>query len=202
MRCLAALLAAFALSAETGAFVRGVLVTCQAQAGTGELSLRDAGGRVLRYRFDHKTYMERENARIDPSRLQAGERVEVVSEAGPDLRYAMTVHVVPPTARPQALTEGRLRAYRRAEDHAIPASLSTFSGVVARLGGGLLALRTKEPVLRTILLRRDTRYLESGAIVGAAELKPNMRVFVRAATGIDGELEAYEVIWGEILQPE
>ena len=71
MRCLAALLAAFALSAETGAFVRGVLVTCQAQAGTGELSLRDAGGRVLRYRFDHKTYMERENARIIAERDEA-----------------------------------------------------------------------------------------------------------------------------------
>jgi len=33
-------------------------------------------------------------------------------------------------------------------------------------------------------------------------LKPNTRVFVRAGKDIYGEIEAYQVIWGAILQPD
>ena len=32
-------------------------------------------------------------------------------------------------------------------------------------------------------------------------LKPNTRVFVRAGRNLDDDLEVYQVIWGEILEP-
>jgi hypothetical protein len=37
--------------------------------------------------------------------------------------------------------------------------------------------------------------------VEAAELKPNMRVFVKAGRTLYNEIEAYQVIWGQILMP-
>ena len=38
--------------------------------------------------------------------------------------------------------------------------------------------------------------------VDAAAVQPNMRVFVQAGKSLNGEVEAYQVIWGRIMQPE
>jgi hypothetical protein len=37
--------------------------------------------------------------------------------------------------------------------------------------------------------------------VPAADLKTNMRVFIRAGKDVFGHVEAYQVIWGGILLP-
>jgi len=37
--------------------------------------------------------------------------------------------------------------------------------------------------------------------VEAADLKPNTRVFVRAGKNLGDQIEAYQIIWGEILHP-
>ena len=86
---------------ENAALVRGVLLECDARAA-GELSIRAADNRVLRYQFDGKTYVEREERLIEPARLVAGEKVEVLSDAvaGYPLRYARTIHVIQPPYRP------------------------------------------------------------------------------------------------------
>ena len=54
---------------------------------------------------------------------------------------------------------------------------------------------------KTILLRQDTRYVSEGHLVEAAELSPETRVFVRAGKNSNGQIEAYQVVWGEILEP-
>ena len=46
-------------SPENAALVRGVLLECDARPA-GEFSIRAADNRVLRYQFDRKTYVERE----------------------------------------------------------------------------------------------------------------------------------------------
>jgi len=38
-------------------------------------------------------------------------------------------------------------------------------------------------------------------MVEAADLKPNTRVFVRAGKNLEDQIEAYQIVWGEILQP-
>jgi hypothetical protein len=76
----------------------------------------------------------------------------------------------------------------------------TFAGVVARLSGQSLVLRTRAGE-QTLIIRRDTRYVDNGDTVEAAELRPNMRVFVRAGKNLYEQVEAYQVIWGEILNP-
>ena len=187
--------------------LRGTLLEREVQSGVGELSIRTGSNEVFRFKFDGKTWFERDNERIDPGSLRPGELVEVVADPNPpaSLRYARTVHVVQP-APPQrpipALSAGRYRAYRNPIESLAPLGNLTFSGVIFRVKSELIMLHTRGGGDQTILLRRDTRYLDGGNAVEPDALKPNTRVFVRAGKDIYGEIEAYQVIWGAILQPD
>ena len=187
---------------ENAALVRGVLLECDARSA-GELSIRAGDNRVLRYQFDRKTYVEREEHLTEPARLVAGETVEVLSDAvaGYALRYARTIHVIERALPPRPQTLGRLRAYDPKTEPAIRAGNITISGVVFRLNSQRVVLHTREAGDLSILLRKDTRYLADGQLVDAESLKPNMRVFVRAGKDLYNEVEAYQVIWGTILTP-
>jgi hypothetical protein len=194
---------AAAQSPQSPPLVRGVLLERDAQQTGGEFSVRLADNQVMRYRFDRRTYVERDQQLIDVPRLQPGERVEVVSDvlAGSALRYARTIHVLGEVrpARPSSL--GRLRAVAPGAER-LPTGNLTFSGVVFRVNPERLVLHMRAGVDQALLLRKDTRYLENGEIVTASELKPNMRVFVRAGKDLYGQVEAYQVIWGSILSPK
>jgi len=187
---------------ENAPLVRGVLLECDARAA-GELSIRAGDNRVLRYQFDRKTYVEREERLTEPARLVAGETVEVLSDAvaGYALRYARTIHVIERALPPRPQTLGRLRAYDPKTEPAIRAGNITYSGVVFRLNSQRVVLHTRAAGDQSILLRKDTRYLADGQLVDADSLKPNMRVFVRAGKDLYNEVEAYQVIWGTILTP-
>ena len=184
--------------------IRGVLLERDPQTGSGEFSVRAEDNRVFRYQFDPKTYVERDSQLIDVRRLQPGEKVEVLSDVVPGaaLRYARTIHVLadPPPVRP--LSAGRLRAPRNVPERVLPTGNLTYSGVVFRVNGERLVLHTREVGDQSILLRKDTRYLQNGEMVGAADLKPNTRVFIRAGKDLYDEVEAYQVIWGGILNPK
>lgn len=185
----------------------GVLLERDAQPGSGEFSVRAADNQVYRFQFDRKTFVEREDDLIDVPRLLPGEKVEVVSDNVPGvlLRYARTIHVVMPQP-PHTVTNSRQRAARGATDRgaadrSLPTGNLTFSGVVFRLNSDRLTMHTREAGDQTILLRKDTRYLANGEIVEAGELRPNMRVFVRGGTNLYDQVEAYQVVWGKILEP-
>jgi hypothetical protein len=186
---------------QPAAFVRGVLLERDSGPG-GQFSVRTENNQVLRYQFDRKTYVEREKLMIDVPRLSPGDKVEVVSDvvAGSALRYARTIHVMQDTPPPRPASAGRLRPYRPEDDRSLPKGNLTYSGVVARLTGERLLIRTRDSQV-TLSIRKDTRYLEDGAIVEAAVLKPNTRVFIRAGRDLYGQLEAYQVVWGNILNP-
>jgi hypothetical protein len=186
---------------ENAALVRGVVLECDARP-VGEISIRTSDNEVLRYQFDRKTYAEREDRLIEASRLTAGELVEVVSDGTPGslIRYARTIHVVQPTPPPRPLSQGRLRAYNPKQDTVRTGNL-TYSGVVYRTNPERLLIHTREAGDLAIALRKDTRFLQDGVVVDAADLKPNMRVFVRAGKDLYNEVEAYQVIWGSILTP-
>jgi hypothetical protein len=195
-------MAAAQQSPENAALVRGVLLECDARAA-GEFSIRVADNRVLRYQFDRKTYVEREEHLIEAARLVAGEKVEVLSDtvAGFTLRYARTIHVIQPLPPPRPQTLGRLRAYDPKTEPVIRTGNITYSGVVFRLNSQRVVLHTREGGDLSILLRKDTRYLADGQVVDADSLKLNMRVFVRAGKDLYNDVEAYQVIWGTILTP-
>ena len=194
------------LAAAQPALVRGVLLERDSQLSGGQFSVRLSDHQVLRFQFDRKTYVEREKQLIDVPRLNPGEQVEVVSDVVPGsaLRYARTIHVVddapPKPQRP--VSAGRLRAYRPSEERALPVGTLTFSGVVFRLNPERIMLHVREGADQSILLRKDTRFVQNGEIVDSAALKMNMRVFVRAGKDLYNQTEAYQIVWGNILDPK
>jgi len=209
MRCLGMLIAgALVLSAQTppsAAVTRGVLLERDPQVSSGEFSVRLADNQVLRYQFDWKTYVLRDNDLIDIARIAPGEKVEVVSDAIPGLvlRYARSVHVIA-DARPQRVTSlarRRSSADRIMEERALPLGALTYAGVVFRITGEHLVLRTRDGGEQSVNLRKDTRYLLNGEIVEPETLHLNTRVFVRTGKDLWDQIEAYQVIWGKILEP-
>ena len=190
-----------AQAAYDSPIVRGVVLECDSRT-SGELAIRTAENAVLRYQFDPRTYVQREERMIEAARLTAGEKVEIVSDraSGFALRYARTIHVIQPMPPPRPQRSGAPRPYNPSLETTRTGTL-TFSGVVYRVSAGKLVLHTREGGDQAILLRPDTRYLEEGQVVDQGSLKPNLRVFVRAGKGLYDEVEAYQVIWGSILAP-
>ncbi|HLI84759.1 MAG TPA: hypothetical protein VKV17_12615 [Bryobacteraceae bacterium] len=192
----------YAQSRNASPLIRGVLVDRE-ELPSGEFTVRAGDNQLFRYRFDSKTYVERNDRLVDVARLHPGDKVEVLSDEGPAsaVRYARTIHVVlreppPPRSRPQDpfLRHASLDPFQ-------PLSTMTVAGVVASLGQDWLVLHTRHAGDQTILLRRDTRYLGDGERVEHSDLHPNMRVFIRAGRNLFNEVEAYQIIWGQILQP-
>jgi hypothetical protein len=203
LACLAWLCAcAPAQTSPAAALIRGVLLERDKQ-GAGEFSVRAADNLVLRYQFDRRTYVERDKQMIDVPRLDPGDKVEVVSDSVPGsvLRYARTIHVIPEAAAARPQTAGRYRASRGITER-IPTGTLTYSGVVSRVNAERIVLHLRAGLEQTLLLRKDTRFLQNGESVEADALKPNMRVFVRAGKDVYDQVEAYQVIWGAILAPE
>lgn len=182
--------------------VYGVLLERDPQPESGQISVRLADNQVLRFRFDAKTYVVREETLVDISRLRIGDRLEVLSDAVPGslLRYARDIHVLGdapllttrpdrPAARP---------AYSSLDDSMLFGADLTFSGVVFRLTADRLVLHTRDGE-KVLDIRPTTRFIADGKAVDAADLKLNTRVFVKAGTGLYGQAQAYQVIWGDIL---
>jgi len=183
--------------------VRGALIECDAT----HLTLGVEESRIFRFLTDGRTFIERDHMRIFCPSLRKGERIELVSDRSPEAgtRYARLVSVVNVEIRPrrqQALMA--LRAPLLHDDPTVsiaPRGSLTFTGVVLRMDADGLVLRTHVNGEKWILVRRDTRYREDGLQVDSSYLRSSTRVFVRGGTNLDGELEAYEVVWGEILAP-
>ncbi len=187
---------------QQASFLRGVLVERDDAIAGSEFSIRGPENEVVRYRFDSKTAVTRDDVLASVLQLHPGDLVEVQSGAIADspLRYARSVHatpIAPPTRiapRPRTRTTAAIEPLFSRGD-------LTFSGVVSFLSDNRLVLRTRDLGDQTILLRRDTRYLASGDIAKGSDLKANMRVFVRAGKDLFGHTEAYQVMWGGFLQP-
>jgi hypothetical protein len=169
---------------------------------SGEFAVRAPDNQVYRYRFDPKTLVERDTLSGGMGRLRLGDRVTVESDPVPGslLRYARAIRVS--NSSPQmSLADGRLRSLGFPLLDLSPHTGNlTFAGVVERLNSQSLVLRTREGE-QTLLIRHDTRYVDNGDTVEAAQLRPNMRVFVRAGRNLYEQVEAYQVIWGSILDP-
>ncbi len=196
---------AFGLGAQDLApigIVRSVLVNC----GDFEVSVRTADHHLYRFVVDGKTFIERDHFRIRCSQLDRGEPLEIVSDrsAEPGMRYARLVTVVDPEVLSRRRALMAVRAPVPYEDPTlsiVPRGTLTFTGVVLRVDGEGLMLRTRGSGEKWIQVRRDTHFRQDGLVVEASSLHSSTRVFVRAGPNLEGEIEAYEVVWGEILAP-
>ena len=185
--------------------LKGDLLEWDGTEKSGELSVRASDSRVFRCSFDAKTYFERDRQRAAVSDMKEGDWIELVSDVAAGDRtkcYARTVHVLPPARPPvPAYLQQRIQARRSAFLESIaPRGNLTMAGLVLRLTPEAIWIRTRSDGEKTILRRQDTRYLSGGAAVDAAALAVNTRVFIRASKNFDNDLEAFQVVWGEILK--
>jgi hypothetical protein len=183
------------------AFLRGDFVEMKGADRKGEFSVRTAENQVYRCHFDDRTWFESNKLRINASALQAGDHLEVVSDRStlsPGGCYARTVHVV------EIVTpvRSRLRPYQSVTEHIAPRGDLTYAGIVITVNSSRMEIHVRnqtEPV--SLLLRPDTRYVQDGIQIESGQLKPNMRIYIRAGKNLEEQVEAYQISWGEILSP-
>lgn len=185
--------------------VRGQVLEWSGTIKSGEIVFRNAENLVFQCSFDEHSYFERSNERITAAALAHGDRIEVVADRkeGSGICYARTVQAIDtaPVRHPASGPRARASTFRSATDLFAPRGNMTFSGVILRISSESLVLRTRENEHKTILLRTDTRYLGDGQSLERGNLPINTRVFIRAGKNYDDEVEAYQVVWGDIMEP-
>jgi hypothetical protein len=191
---------------------RGALLSRQGGDQAGDLILRARGAGPdededtdLVCHYDAHTYAARDHHRIAVSSLNAGEPLEILANRKPGSQacYASMVQAIDAEAeRIAERAADRAGQFKKQNPGArfffTPRGDRTFAGVVVRLTARALTLRTRagEAILA---LRPDTRYWDDGLGATRADLRVNTHVFVRAGRSWDGVVEAYQVMWGEIL---
>jgi hypothetical protein len=171
----------------------------------GSLRVQVAEGREIKCVYDSKSWFEREAQRIEAAALDTGDRVEMVVDrsANGQQCYARTVRVI--VTPPQPLGPGQRPSLRREStsptEAFAPRGDMTFTGIVTDLSKQWMTIRTRAGVQEKFLLRDDTRYMSGGLRLEHAQLVPATRVFVRAGRNFEGVVEAYQVVWGEIVKP-
>ena len=164
----------------------------------GELILALEASGDFRCRFDGRTFFEREGRRIPIARLHPGDRLEVMSDRTTHNGHCFARRVKVVTGETVAdLTRQSIRA----TEHFAPRGGLQYSGLVIRRDAQVLVLRLRDRTEQSIKLRPDTRFIDAGAPASLANLLINERVFVRAGLNLEDEVEAYQVVRGEILQP-
>jgi hypothetical protein len=206
MKMLAAFMFTASILAQEGppvGILRGDLVERDGTATAGELAVRAADSSVYRCSYDVKTYFERDKERISATTAKAGDKVEIISDRrqGNVKCYAMLVHIEKVAPNPPVAIR-RLRLGPSPTESIFPRGNLTFSGVVVRVNPSQLVLRTRVDGPKTILLRQDTRYFADGEGVAVSNLIVNTRVYIRAGKTFEDQLEAFQVMWGDILNPK
>jgi hypothetical protein len=196
--------AALAQESAPSGFLRGQLLSWTGSPRAGEFTFQAAENHIYFCSYDDKTYFEREKRHITITGTEKGDRLEVVSDQrqGSSICYARTVHVVD---EPHIVKLPGVRPRPRpvaTPDLAATRGTLSFSGAVLQVTPETLYLRSRAGKRSAIHLRPDTRYLMEGQPAEIGSLRANLVVFVRAGKNLDNEVEAYQVVWGEILQPE
>jgi hypothetical protein len=198
---LAVLLPVFVSQAQEIApvgILRADFVSSSGNAQRGELIFRNADNRLLHCTYDERTLFEHGNEHMTVKGLQAGDRMEIVSDRKEwtSICYVRTLEVI--DAKP---VRRRPPAFPKTPESIAPRGSLTFSGIVLEISAEQLLLRTRSNERKTIRLRADTRYLGGGEQLDYSRLPVTTRVFIRAGRNSDDELEAYQIVWGEILEP-
>ncbi|MBV6433442.1 MAG: hypothetical protein IANPNBLG_03620 [Bryobacteraceae bacterium] len=182
--------------------VRGVFQDWVGAEENGTFRFHTADLQEHRCRFTSKTYFEQDHRRTYVSGIAKGENLEILSErtAEPPRCRALIVRVVAdgkqraPRPHPHAQT-----AYSPTESFA-PRGNLLFTGIILRVEEGSIVLRNRSGVRQVIQLRQDTRYIGSGLPDMRQAMPMGRPVQVRAGKTFEGDVEAFTIMWGEILR--
>ncbi|MBL8231502.1 MAG: hypothetical protein JNL98_23605 [Bryobacterales bacterium] len=148
--------------------------------------------------FSPRTYFELDHKRAFITTLQTGNTVEVLSErtAEPPLCRALIVRVVL-----ENTTLRVRRPFSPPTEPILPRGNLLFTGIVVRTDDNAFLLRTRGGQSHWIQLRKDTRFGAEGLAVQREDLPMNRPVQIRAGRSFENAIEAYSIVWGEILKP-
>jgi len=180
-------------------FVRGTMAAWEGTPASGQITVRSGSGSLSSCGYDFQSWFERAHERIAVSKLLAGEPLEVLADRKPGSRlcYVRIAHVLDPPVR----VNPRRAAAVRPSAPLVLRGDRTISGIVLRheSEGHAVTVRTRTEE-RIILLRPDTAYIGNGLQLDSSALPVNTHVFVRAGRNSDGRIEAYQVMWGSIVE--
>ena len=183
--------------------LRGILLNWTSVSSGGAFTFLGFENKIYSCSYDRKTYMERDNELTTFAHAQRGDRLEIVTDRAPSSNacYARTVHIL---ENPQTRLAPRLRPRAKEPSLAVlpPRANLTYTGVVIGITSSTLTLRSRSGDRQSILLRPDTHFLAEGQLMDRGSLRANTKVFVRAGKNLDEQVEAYQVIWGEILDSD
>jgi hypothetical protein len=194
---MAALTAPLCVSADMpkGLF-HGHMVSWEGSPTKGILLATNNAGVVEGCGYDAMSILQLSRERVTVAKLEAGDPIEIITDHKPGSRdcYIRMLEVVPPAPPPSRVkpVAARQPAFE------LPHGDRTISGVIIRQDARSITLRTRDGE-QTLLLRKDTRYLGDGAQQDVGAMLVNTRVFVRAGPNLYGGVEAYQVMWGEIV---
>lgn len=166
-----------------------------------QLSVTLEDGRLLECMVDGRTYVDRNRERLQLKDLKVGDFLELVTErqgAGGKC-FARMIHVVGLEKRFGG--RGKMGEVRRSTESFAPRGSVYVTGVVRQVQEGFLEIKTKQEGVMRFRLRPDTIFLNNGAEVKAGSVDRTQPVSVRAGHDLNGDLEAYQVTWGAIVQP-
>lgn len=168
------------------------------------LRVQVAEGQTIDCLFDLKTWMERDGQRIEAAALAVGDRLEMVYDRrGETGCYARSIHVldIPSQNTVPGRRPSMKREYNSPTERFAPRGDITTTGLVMDVSDKWLTIRTRSEGSKRFLLRHDTRYVGEGLRTDRQALALSTRVFVRAGRNFEGVVEAYQVIWGDIMKP-
>jgi hypothetical protein len=186
-------------------FLKGDFLSWTGTPRSGQFVFQSAGNRIYSCTYDDKTYIERDKRYVTIAGAEKGDRLEIVSDYrnNSTVCYARLVHILDPQrAHVVPGVRSRATASNRPFEVFGPRGNMTLSGLVMGVGTNVLTLKSRRGEYQTIHLRADTRYSDEGQTAEAGNLRVNTLVFIRCSRNLENEVEAYQVVWGEILRPE
>lgn len=165
----------------------------------GSFLLKTVAQKEFRCTYDSRTWFEQSRVRVAPTAFLPTDLVEIIADR-------RLIEGMPCYARTVRLADlapvkdgGRMRiTYRAVTESIIPRGEYQWGGIVSELTPEKLVLRTRTEGYKTLLLRRDTRFLEDGVVSEYGRLKPNTKISIRAGRSLSGEVEVYQIIWGAV----
>ncbi len=180
-------------------YFRGPMAGWEGSVTKGQLRARSATGDVFTCGFDAKSYLEFDKQRVTVDKLREGDPLEVLAyrKQGETECYVLSLTVVPPPAPVRPNRRIDVTPVKSARPAPVRHGNVNAAGVVVRVNGNSIAVRTRSGD-ETFLLRRDTRYFGNGLRMELGDVKVNQRLAVEAGRNIDGQLEAFQLTWGEL----
>lgn len=151
--------------------------------------------------YSSKTYFERDHRKTDITGIEAGQPLEVLLEKNnePPRCRALIVRVLTPAA---FSAPRRMRNIPSPTESFAPRGTLLYSGIIVDANHFWLVLRSRNGERQRILLREDTRFFDAGSVTSRTSLPRNKPVQIRAGMTFENEIEAFSIVWGEILQPK